>query len=202
MYLRKGQLPILLVNTIYLAFAIFFYLSRQNYEFVLYVGVILFLFVVILLTNRKVKYPNTILWGLTLWGLMHMLGGGYRLANGDVLYNLILVPLSKTYPIFRYDQLVHIIGFGVATLVMFLLVKPLLQKRAKMGTSIFIVTLMAGFGVGALNEMIEFIATILVPETNVGGFINTSLDLVSDFIGALLATIYIVSIRKGKFIAS
>ena len=67
----------------------------------------------------------------------------------------------------------------------------------KRWVTISILVVMAGFGVGALNEMIEFTATVLVPETGVGGFINTSLDLVSDFVGAVLAMIYI-QLRKGR----
>ena len=80
---------------------------------------------------------------------------------------------------------------------MFVLMKPFLKFPIKKWTSISILVVMAGFGIGALNEMIEFIATVLVPETGVGGFINTSLDLVADFVGAVLAIIYI-RIKKGE----
>ena len=48
-----------------------------------------------------------------------------------------------------------------------------------------------------LHEIVEFNVTVFVPETGVGGFINTSLDLVADLIGAILAMIYI-RIRKGE----
>ncbi len=198
MFLKKSQIPILIINLIYLLFFGILFLSRRNYEFVMYVGVIIFFFIVILATNEKVKYPNIVLWGLSFWGLLHMMGGGLLFKDGSMrLYELILIPLSSNYPIFRYDQFVHIIGFGVATLVMFVLLKPLLKPNLKKWTSISIIVVMAGFGVGALNEMVEFIATVLVPETGVGGFINTSLDLVSDLIGAILAMIYI-RIRKGN----
>ena len=198
MLLKRGQLLILIVNAIYLLIASAVFFSRKNYEFVMYVGVIMFFLVLIIATNKKVNYPNFVLWGLTLWGFLHMLGGGLLLKGGAMrLYELILIPLSSTYPIFKYDQFVHIIGFGVATLVMFVLLKPLLKPNWEKWTSISIVMIMAGFGVGALNEMIEFIATVLVPETGVGGFINTSLDLVADLIGAILAMSYI-RIKEGN----
>lgn len=77
------------------------------------------------------------------------------------------------------------------------MLKPFLKFPVKRWVTISILVVMAGFGVGALNEMIEFTATVLVPETGVGGFINTSLDLVSDFVGAVLAMIYI-QLRKGR----
>ena len=58
-------------------------------------------------------------------------------------------------------------------------------------TALSVVVVMAGLGVGALNEIVEFAATVVMPETGVGGYINTSLDLVADLIGALAALIYI-----------
>jgi hypothetical protein len=50
---------------------------------------------------------------------------------------------------------------------------------------------MAGLGLGALKEIIEFIMTVVLPNTNVGGCENTALDLVSNFIGALIAIFYL-----------
>jgi uncharacterized membrane protein YjdF len=172
-------------------FSVYFF-TRKNYEFIIYIFVILFFFVLILLTNNRVNYSNTSLWGLTIWGILHMAGGGISV-KGDVLYKLILIPVTEN--IFRYDQFVHIIGFGVATLVMFELLKPKL-KPIKSWTAISIVVVMAGLGVGAVNEIIEYIATLLAPETGVGGYDNTLLDLVSDLIGALFALI-IIRCREG-----
>jgi putative membrane protein len=188
MLLKKGQLSILLVNACGLAFFTAVFISRKNYEFLLYVGVIIFFLALILLTNDRVSYPNGILWGLTAWAFLHMGGGGLYL-NGVKLYEIILLPISSRYEIFRYDQFVHIVGFGVATLVMYQLLEPLLKPDLRRWTALSIVVAMAGLGVGALNEIIEFIATVLVPETGVGGYTNTSLDLVADLIGAVSAVI-------------
>jgi uncharacterized membrane protein YjdF len=164
-----------------------YYFAIKNYEFIMYIFVILFFFVLILLTNNKVNYSNTSLWGLTIWGTLHMAGGGI-LVKGDVLYKLILIPITES--LFRYDQFVHIIGFGVATLIMFELLKPKL-KPIEHWIAISIVVVMAGLGVGAVNEIIEYVATLLAPETGVGGYDNTLLDLISDLIGALLALLVI-----------
>ena len=198
MFLKKSQIPILIFTLIYLIIFVMIFYSRKNYEFIMYVGVIILFFFLILFTNKKISYSNIVLWGLSIWGLLHMSGGGILFNNGTKrLYEMILIPLSSTYPIFRYDQFVHIIGFGVATLVMFVLIKPKLKKPIEKWVSLSIIIIMAGLGVGALNEIIEFSATVLVPETGVGGFINTSLDLVSDLIGAVLAMVYIL-IKKGE----
>ncbi|MBD3307100.1 DUF2238 domain-containing protein [candidate division KSB3 bacterium] len=195
--LKHGQFPIFLVNVIALLGFSLLYIQRQNYEFLIYVGVIVFFLCLILLTNNRVNFPNNVLWGLTAWSLLHMAGGGLYF-GGTKLYGIMLVPLvGDPYYIFKYDQLVHIVGFGVATLAMYALLKPLLREDRRTWTALSIVVIMAGLGVGALNEIIEFAATVLVPETGVGGYENTALDLVADLIGALGAMGYIRFHEKG-----
>lgn len=197
MLLKEGQWKIFIVNLFYLAIALFIFLGRENYEFVMYIGVIVFFLILILLTNNKVDYPNSVLWALTFWGILHMLGGGLLLKGGTMrLYELMFFTLSEKYSVFRYDQFVHIVGFAVATLVMYGVLKPNLKNKVGWW-SLGIVVAMAGLGVGALNEIIEFFAVVIMPETGVGGFINTSMDLVSDFAGAVLAMLWIRA-KKGK----
>ncbi len=197
MLLKKGQLPILIVNAVSLVFFSFIFLSRRNYEFIIYIGVILFFLFLILYTNNKVNYPNSALWGLTLWSIMHMAGGGIRVGEG-VLYGAILLPIvGEPYNILKYDQLVHAIGFGVATLVVYHILKPNLKEKFGW-ISLSIVVVMAGLGIGALNEIVEFLATVVLPETGVGGYENTGLDLVSNLIGAVVAMVYIVKTENRK----
>lgn len=193
--LQRAHLMLLgVLLAVLVPFSVYFSF-HQNYEFLLYVAVIVFFLFVIALTNGRVRYPLSILWGLAVWAILHMCGGGIRVNDG-VLYGVMLVPLSDKIPVFRYDQFVHIIGFGVATLLMFHLLRPLLRPDLRHWTALSIVVTMAGLGVGALNEIVEFIATLLVPETGVGGYVNTALDLVADLVGAILA---LVLIRLGCF---
>jgi len=60
MHIRKGQLPILIFNLCALLFFCIYYLTKNNYEFLIYIGVIAFFLVVIIATNKKVYYPNAI----------------------------------------------------------------------------------------------------------------------------------------------
>ena len=48
---------------------------------------------------------------------------------------------------------------------------------------------MMGSGLGALNEILEFIAVLTMPDTNVGGYENTALDLCSNFLGSTIAAV-------------
>lgn len=191
MQIKKEQIPILAINLTALIVFSFIFIKRKNYEFMIYIGVIVFFLFLILLTNKKICYPNGVLWGLTLWSVLHMSGGGIFI-NGQKLYELMIYQLvGPPYSIFKFDQFVHIIGFWAATLVFYHILRQNLRKDNLRWTSLSIILVMAGLGAGALNEIVEFTATVLVPKTGVGGYENTSLDLLADFIGAIGAMIYI-----------
>lgn len=201
MVIKKGQWPILIINICAILLFTIFFVSRQNYEFLMYVGVIVFFLLLIVSTNHIINYPQIVLWGLTIWAILHMSGGSLYVGERR-LYELMLMQLvGEPYYIFKYDQFVHIIGFGVATLAMYYLLKPLLKGDHNKWISLSIIVVMAGLGVGALNEIIEFMATVVMPQTGVGGYINTSLDLVADLIGAMGAIVVIVLKEKGTIVA-
>lgn len=189
---RVHVAPLAVLLSVLVPFSVYFG-YRKNYEFLLYVAVIVFFLVVIALTNDRVRYPLSIIWGLVAWAILHMCGGGIPVGDG-VLYSVMLLPISDKVPILRYDQFVHIVGFGVATLLMYHLLRPLLRPDLRHWTALSIVVVMAGLGVGGLNEIIEFVATVIMPETGVGGYVNTCLDLVADLVGAVLA---MVALRLG-----
>jgi len=197
MLIKKGQLPVIIVHSVALVIYTTIFLSRKNYEFLAYVFVIIFFMLLVLFTNHKINYPNGLLWGLTMWSILHMSGGGL-IINGQRLYDLMILPIiGAPYHIFKFDQFVHIVGFWVATLAMYAIIKHRLNKENKW-VAVSIVLVMAGLGAGALNEIIEFLTGIIVANTGVGGYENTALDLVSNLIGAIGATIYIVVKEKRK----
>ncbi|MHC4697497.1 MAG: DUF2238 domain-containing protein [Planctomycetota bacterium] len=200
MFLTRREWPILIVNLIYVPIFAAIALQHANYEFVLYVGVILVAGVWILLKQRTVRFGRTILWGLTVWGLAHMIGGNIRVGDG-IVYSLILVPILPDYHILRYDQVVHMFGFGIVTLMCHHVLQSYLRREVvRWGTLALLIVLM-GSGVGALNEIIEFIAVLTVPETGVGGYHNTMLDLVFNLIGGVLAVIWLTWRRSRRPVA-
>jgi hypothetical protein len=188
---KKDILPVVLVMSIPVIFFTFLFLQRKNYEFIIYIAVIILLGIVIGIAHSKINYPKYVIWWLAAWAIMHMSGGGLYL-GGKKLYELMIFNIvGAPYYIFKYDQLVHIIGFFAATLTLYYTLRPLLKNNIHKWTALSVILIMAGLGTGALNEIIEFTATVLVPETGVGGYVNTSLDLVSDLIGAVMAIVYI-----------
>lgn len=193
--LQPGQLPIVFFNlTVLATFSVIFYL-QENTEFFVYLGVYIFFFIWILLSTRRRHYSNGLLWGLSLWALLHMCGGGVYL-GGTKMYEIMLLPISETYSILKYDQFVHAFGFGVATVLMYDLIRPLLKTPLRDMKVLAFVVIMAGCGIGALNEMIEFFAYVTVEDNGVGSYVNNAIDLVANFIGASIAMVFLVLREK------
>ncbi len=188
--IRPVHIILLLINICIAAVFGTIFLLNRNYEFIIYVGVIFLFLILITATFFKNMYSTVTLLALTIWSIMHMSGGGLYIKDTR-LYDLMLIPLSKTYPILRYDQLVHLFGFAAATLVMFDLLRPLLKENLQKFIALSIVVIMAGLGVGALNEIVEALVSATLPSSGVGGYVNTALDLIADFLGAIIAMIFI-----------
>lgn len=188
--MKKEHILLGVINAVYLTGFAWKFLAQRNFEFVIYVGVVLAALIWIGLTLRRVDYSLSTLIGLTVWGIMHMAGGGVPVGAGR-LYDVMLIPLSQTLPILRYDQVVHLWGFGVCTLLCYDLLRPQLGSPGKIPFSLGLVLVMAGLGFGAFNEILEFIVMCAVPEAGVGGYENTALDLCSNMIGAIFALLWI-----------
>jgi hypothetical protein len=143
-----------------------------------YVVLVATLLVVVVRLDLRFDFGSPLLWALAVWGLAHMLGGIIPLDDDRVLYNAVL-----GVDLIRYDRLVHAFGFGAATLACSKVLDGWLPDRRWTAAPIGIVVL-AGMGVGAINEVLEFITTLVFEDTNVGGYVNTGWDLVFDLVGA------------------
>lgn len=180
--MKRSELAVVLFSAAYVSIATPFALRSTNSEFVFYIAVMVGLGALIWVVHRRVDLTPATLWGLSLWGLAHMLGGLWTVSEGTgVLYNLWLVPGRL-----KYDQLVHAFGFGLSTWVCWQALRRALRVEAPTPGLIFLCVL-GGMGLGAFNEIVEFVATLTVPETNVGGYVNTGWDLVSNAVGAVIA---------------
>ena len=131
-----------------------------------YAAWMIVLLVTVVLLNRRVHFSTGVLIGLSVWGFLHMAGGLVPAGDG-VLYGLWLLPFL------RFDQVVHGFGFGVAGLAGREALGAWLPGGAPSGGAGAAVVIMAGLGLGAVNEVLEFLSTLLIPETNVGGYENT-----------------------------
>ena len=171
------------------------FLYAGNYEFIVYVLTMVVLLVLIGTSLRKAEYPPAMLWALSIWGLAHMAGGAVPVA-GSVLYNLQLLPIIDTERMFilKYDQLVHAFGFGITAWLLYHLITRHFPETRGTATSL-VYPAFASMGLGATNEIVEFSAVVMVPDTNVGGYMNTALDLCFNALGAVVVVVLIGLIR-------
>ncbi|MCC7145230.1 MAG: hypothetical protein IT443_02155 [Phycisphaeraceae bacterium] len=194
--------PIALVaacTSLYLLGALLAALLTGNREFIFYLATMVLIIALMLLVHARVRLPAAALAALSLWGLAHMAGGLLPVPaawpiNGTqrVLYSLWLIP-----DYLKYDQVIHAYGFAVATWICWLGMSASLGV-ARPTLGLLFLAALAGMGLGALNEVVEFIATLTLPNTNVGGYVNTGWDLVANTTGATLAAILIrLRLRRG-----
>ena len=183
----------------YLTVAVVGAVATGNAEFVIYIGILVVLFGLLAALHRSVRLPTALLAALSVWGGLHMAGGLVPVPDswpidGDkaVLYSWYVLPLPFGGRL-KYDQIVHAYGFGTTTWVVWVCLARSLAARGlapRPTKGLLLIAAAAGCGFGALNEVIEFGAT-LVTETNVGGYLNTALDLVANLCGATIAAILI-----------
>ncbi|NND55419.1 MAG: hypothetical protein HKN56_10685 [Gammaproteobacteria bacterium] len=200
--LDKKLLPVAVFTSVYLLLAAAFAVAGGNKEFVFYIGVMAVLIAAMLVVHKRVNLLTSTLWCLSVWGLMHMAGGLVTVppawplgGESNVLYNLWLVP-----GLLKFDQFVHAYGFGVATWVCWQGIRAALPvvdgRRVQPTPGLLVLAAAAGMGLGALNEVVEFAAVLLIPDTNVGGYVNTGWDLVANLVGSGLAALLIFAFGR------
>lgn len=168
-----------------------------NSEFVFYIAIMLALIGAVFAVHRRVGLSPGLLWALSVWGLLHMAGGLLMTPHGwpyeppnAVLYSLWLIP-----GFLKYDQVVHAYGFAVTTWLCWQALSSAVRARdggpVRPTLGLLVLCAAGGMGFGALNEVVEFAATLTMPSTNVGGYANTGWDLVSNLIGCAVAALLI-----------
>ncbi len=196
--------PVLRFNVAYVVLATAVALISGNAEFAFYIVVLLCLGGGVYAVHRRVGLSRGLLWCLSVWGLLHMMGGLLPVPESApiggpirVLYSLWLIP-----GYLKYDQLVHAYGFGLTTwlfwqvlTVVFLEVSGVAPRPT---AGLLTLCACAGMGLGALNEVVEFVATLTLKETNVGGYVNTGWDLVFNLFGCVGAALIIRNRIRGS----
>lgn len=174
------------------------FISSGDGEFIWYALIVIGLFLLVIGTLPISKFTQGIVWSLSIWALLHLAGGGIKVGEG-VLYGVQLLPLYNgggEMIILKYDQLVHAFGFGLCAYIIFHFLKRYVANPYRCG--VYIIAILGGIGMGVLNEIAEFIAVILFPNNGVGGYVNTSLDLVFNTLGAFLVMFFVWIKNKNK----
>lgn len=179
------------------AFSAWFF-SIGNNEFIIYIVTMVVLVALVGSTLRLAEYPVAMLWALAIWGLLHCAGGGVPVGD-KVLYAAQLLPIlgngDSEMTLLKYDQVVHALGFGITAWVLWHVLTYHYPETRRSWTA-YAVPALAAMGLGAVNEIIEFSAVVMVQDTGVGGYINTALDLCFNATGAVLAVMLIARAER------
>jgi uncharacterized membrane protein YjdF len=157
-----------------------------------YLVIVILDFVVVAALNRRVPLPGWVLWSLSLWGLMHMVGGlvPFEPSTNGIVYGVWLIP-----GMIRFDQLTHLLGFAMATAACWYALDARSTAEARPAGKALMAGLM-GMGLGALNEVVEFAAIYAVPEQQVGGLENMGWDLIFNLMGCTLMGLWLTLTAK------
>lgn len=196
--------PLIVFSVLYMLVSITAASIQRNTEFVFYILVMVVLITSLVLVHKRVNFSNGVLWGMSLWGFLHMAGGLVRVpaaltqdGSQTVLYSWWIIQ-----DWLKYDQVVHAFGFGVTTWVCWQILKSNIEKQTgktpEPTFGLCLLSAVGGMGFGALNEVVEFIATMIIPETNVGDYNNTGWDLVFNFFGCTFVAIVIRQVSKRR----
>lgn len=144
---------------------------------------------------RSSPLPGPLAIALAFDAVAHLAGGLVRVGH-EVLYDASIGSRAKSLDthILQYDHFADAFGSFVGTLTLWYLLAPPVPARSTRRLTVLCV--LAGLGIGGLNEMIEFFATLADSGAHVGGYTNTGWDLVSNTVGALVAAAVITRVSR------
>lgn len=184
----KSRLPYF-VSFLLAGFLILLTIVFQNNEFLLYAVTVAILAVILYRTGQYFEYNQAGLWLFNVWLILHICGG-LAFYQGVRFYDLILIKLiGEPYNVLKYDQFVHFYCYLVMSILMWSVVRKIAKPDAN-NHVVCVLTILAASSIGALNEIIEFIAVVALDTDGVGGYTNTALDLVANLLGAIAGTLY------------
>ncbi len=185
-------------NATYLFWGGAYFLQDLNFEFVIYVAVIIAIIGGVLLTVSYTDFPHWLLWLLAFLRLLHVLGGAVQI-DGGVFFGYRIYPfldLGGDFYILKYDQVVHFYLYGVVAMMAHHALKRACSKGH--GFLIALSAILISVGVSALNEIMEFLIAVTIERNGVGGYENAMLDLIFNLSGAVLAVLGMVIVSKVK----
>ncbi len=166
----------LIVLTVFEIIMINGYARQKNYAFIIENAIVYVLFLAFLFLQYKLSFfvELSIITFIIIAMLGHLFGGEYL-----ELY------LNKKH----YDRVLH--GFGTFAFTLFaysIILKTLLPiSEPKLYTTLFVAFL--GVTLGAIFELLEFTIDLIFKSKSQPGLKDTDVDLVSDLVGAILASL-------------
>ena len=133
---------------------------------------------------RRAALPDLLAIALAIAAILHLAGGLINVGQ-DVLYNASIGPYVTALGthLLQYDHVAHAyVSFVTAFACWVMLAAP--HAAANHRRELVILAVGAALGLGALNEVVEFLTTLAHHAAHVGGYWNTGWDLACNVIGA------------------
>jgi putative membrane protein len=133
---------------------------------------------------RRAVLPDLLAIGLAIAAILHLAGGLINVGQ-NVLYNASIGPYVKALGthLLQYDHVAHAcVSFVSAFACWVMLAAP--HAATNHRRELVVLAVGAAVGLGALNEMVEFLATLAHHGAHIGGYWNTGWDLACNAIGA------------------
>jgi len=146
-----------------------------------YLQVVAVLVALTALADRAAQFSKPMVAALSSVAIVHLIGGLMTpIGDAPTFYETWLIP-----NVLKFDQLAHLYGSAVLTVAC-----------AHLARGAALLPLVAGLmacGLGALNELIEFLFGLNNPNFYAGGMENTGWDLAFNLAGAIVAGAWIAA---------
>ena len=187
-YFTKNRNYLILIFTVgyFITFLVNAFI-QGNLEFIYYIFLLSGLIFVIVILNRVLHLAFFIIFNLSLMGFFHLLGGNLYL-GATRLYDYYFIA-----GFLKYDNFVHVYGTFIATIILYNLISPIVADHIRKNYLLLAIGLvLMAIGIGALNELVEFLAVLFFNAAEqVGGYFNNSLDLLFNTLGAIIGSVVI-----------
>ncbi|MGJ8673647.1 DUF2238 domain-containing protein [Rubritalea sp.] len=171
-------------------------ITQNNYEFLYYSAIQLSCIALLSIAHKRIHYSISILWLLSLWGLIHLVGGLFYVPESWVaagesraLHNFTVISSIK------YQHIEHFYGFFLVTWVSWQTLCSIIhlryQRRLMPSFGLLLLCATSSMGYGAFNELVEFLVSRVMGNADITGYEDTAWDMVANTAGVFLASITI-----------
>ena len=184
-------MKILVGAVAYLAFFLISILTN-NYLLLYYTSLVIIITLFAAIYHKKVHLSPLLAFAFVLFMVLHFIG---LLHIADTrIYDLWIIQIIKL----RYDNIMHLLGAFIATIVAYNILIPYLDPKVKQRPILLTLLLvLIALGIGAINEIVELIAIALFNIAEiVGDYMNNALDMLFNLFGSLLAVLIIQVYHK------
>jgi hypothetical protein len=154
--------------------------AANLHEFFIYSSVLLGVIGFMWRHFRHHRVPTSILILLQIGIVMHF-AGGFAQIDGRRLYEFHLFGGDGEWT--KYDKLVHFANASIVTVLIHRLLGPF--PPGLLGRIMLVAIVL---GLGAFVEVVEYLAYLAVPNTDVGSYDNNLQDMIANVMGATLAS--------------